>query len=481
MGVIDARGLVYDDLVGGRVKYDMALVEHNPQFFLPNNIYLIAGESYTIWSDCIGNWCIGDNLDYTYTCNIGTDVPRGYQINPEFKDIGSHLFTVEYEGYSDSTTINVIPDNNSLRSDVSINFVGDSLTAQGAVYRSTTVESPSGFTFTQYGTQGIAPDEHEGISGWTWGQFLGATSPYYDGAEINITDYRTTKVSATNPFVIVPIQLGINDLIANDKDFNYIDTTILNRVAAFTTDFTNDSTVRVILCLTPKGENSGEGWKIDYGTSRNQNFFISKIQYYWQKLIENYEESAGGSDVIISPQGYFIDRDNGYPKTGDIHSNAVHPNSTGYTQLGKALRGTIEGEFFNEGTELLTNNYFENWQGNLEPNDHPTGWILTGNSAGNFFEQDLDGNLRLSCTTSTSTRISQNILIPATEYKLTVVCSEYVSGSIRIQEGGTNILTILSTGTHVATFTATATDLRIRSNAVDCHVNLSFISIKETI
>lgn len=454
-------------------------VSHNPLFYLLDTTYLIAGKDYTLYSDNIGNWQIGESFDYTYQCDICTDTTRGVYLSTDYKDIGIYELSVSYEGYSDTMILNVIPNNNSLRDTVSINIVGNSVTSQGVRYRDTVVNDVDGYYIKTYGTQGSGNSTHEGRSGWTYGNFLGSSSPYYNGSEINVTDYRYDSVSADTPFTFVPIQLGINDIIADDKDTSYINSTVMNRVAAFTTDFTNDTTEYTILCLTPKCENSGNGWFANYGTTRDQNFYMSKMMHYWKKLIEGYDNTTGGADIIISPQGYFIDRDGGYPKTAGVHTNGVHPNDTGDSQLGVILKSTIEGRLFNEGTELVTNNYFETWQGNAQPNDYPTGWTLAANDANNYFEQDSDNNLRLYCQTSSGTRISQTILTIGLDYKLVVVCSKYTSGNIRIQHGGTNAIVFFSEGVHVAEFTAAGTGLSIRSNGAGLDMNLSYISVKQ--
>ena len=58
---------------------------------------------------------------------------------------------------------------------------------------------------------------------------------------------------------------------------------------------------------------------------------------FWVEYIDTFANSAYSSRVDCSYDAIFLDRNDGYPKVGGIHTNGVHPAELGYDQLGVSM------------------------------------------------------------------------------------------------------------------------------------------------
>lgn len=179
-----------------------------------------------------------------------------------------------------------------------------------------------------------------------------AGNPFWDGTAINFANYLSVN-SFTAPAVVF-IQLGINDTINLSTDaaveaftvtaFSNLDILINSIKAA-------NANTKVILCM-PSVYASQDAFGENYGC--NQNAFRSKrnIVTYNRKLKERYDGQKANRIYVIS-SGASLDTFNNFPhvmrdvnefNTDKVYmqTNAVHPDASGYKQVGVSWFATAK-------------------------------------------------------------------------------------------------------------------------------------------
>jgi len=93
--------------------------------------------------------------------------------------------------------------------------------------------------------------------------------------------------------------------------------------------------IKIIVGLSTLCENTGAGWNNNYDESvMSQDLYIEWTHRFWNLLISNFDSGVYNNRVSISSEAIFLDRDEGYPKVSGMHVNGVHPDQSGYEQLG---------------------------------------------------------------------------------------------------------------------------------------------------
>lgn len=153
--------------------------------------------------------------------------------------------------------------------------------------------------------------------------------------------------------------------------------------------------------------------------------------------------TATGRDVIVTPSNDFdgdIDLAQGTVKQTNIAASTAFP-----------------------GSEELTNGDFTVWDGGANPNNFPTGWILAGNDATNYFDEDPAGKLRL-ISDGTLVSIKQTSLTSGKRYRATLVIDTVTSGGVQVSLGtiGSVADTYTTVGTHVWEKVADGTEVFLK-------------------
>lgn len=305
----------------------------------------MVGQEVTIYGDSLINVPIGNPLIVTYTCDIGTQVGNNFVISPVEGDIGDHSLRAVFT--NGSYTIEDKSITISVRAafefaDKKILLIGDSTLANGITYIVNALNAAlTGCSLTYLGTVGDAI-KHEGHGGWSFNSFITTGSPFYKSGTLDIAAYFTDN-SIDDPD-IVSIRLGINDVfassaVAGDGLTDAEMTAIINNAKTLIDGFlTYNATLKIIISLPTTTENTNESWSIGYDPAvYSQNMFLDAIHKFQKGLVDTFANGVYNARVDCGYEAISLDRDNGYPETNGIHTNAIHPDAGGYAQIGAAM------------------------------------------------------------------------------------------------------------------------------------------------
>ena len=332
------------------------VIDEENKITIPSEIVAVEGIELNLYLDALVN--TEDNGLSTLSnveiiCSKGIIKDRMWQYTPLLADVGTHTMTINYyvdNKVKETKTVDlvVINDDAPVSSKNIIN-VGDSITAEATGEITKTIRDNfvtiGGTTPTFVGTEGTAPNEHEGNGGYTFANFVGVTSPFYDGAEIDITDYRTTN-SVTNPFDVATIQLGVNDSFEDDVNTAQEIKDIIKDAKELIDDFIADSgSTKILIALPTIDGNTYGGWSEDYDATKSKKVYKQNIFKLRNAILEHFDNGIYDTDVKVVIAGLVIDRYYGYDlvdvasssriiTTEKTHDNALHPADDGLEQIG---------------------------------------------------------------------------------------------------------------------------------------------------
>lgn len=232
-------------------------------------------------------------------------------------------------------------------------FIGDSTTAAGKYTQELlNLFNADVMDVTLLGTLGVAPNLHEGRSGWTTDMYCNTASfgavvnPFYNNG------FDFAYYMASNPTIpdVVAIHLGINDIF-NDTTDVANDTTIANVLARFDTMVNSikaySAGVKVALMITIPPSISQDAFGDDY--ANNQSLWRYRRNYFRfvKALIAKYKglESSGiylvpinvNLDTVNNMQSEEVAVNSRNPKVVTRQNNGVHPADNGYYQMADSL------------------------------------------------------------------------------------------------------------------------------------------------
>jgi len=316
-----------------------------PYFSYPQvGISLLVGESVTIYGDELINVPIENNLNVTYTCDIGIQSDNNLILNPEVENVGNHACIITFKNGTriiNTYTIDLYVNVKAETGAVKILRIGDSLMLDGYSYYATKLNTIlPGVTFTYLGTLGTTT-KHEGYGGYRFVDFAtnSQPTPFFKAGVLDIAAYFTDNAIDTPD--VVEINLGINDTFLHSQvggngltDAEIL--AIINHAKTFINALLDyNANFRIILGIPTLCENSGAGWNTNYDeTVYSQDRYIENMNKYRLAFVSAFANQAYNSRVDCSYETMFLDRNDGYPKTNNIHTNGVHPDQSGYEQLG---------------------------------------------------------------------------------------------------------------------------------------------------
>ncbi len=332
---------------GNQVMFTTNQIESwmmKPYFALPaGGIALIAGQQVTIYGDALINVPIQNNLEITYTCDIGRQSANNFIINPVNQDIGNHSLTILFKdsGFTvASKTITLSVYGLSPPCSKKILMIGNSLLASGNdIFHAQLDEVLSNCNLTFLGTQGTTT-RHEGHSGWSYQSFVTGISPFIKDGALNLGNYFISN-SIDVPDIVF-MRLGVNacygcsQISLTEESKN----DLLTRETGYAKQLIDaflayNENIKIIVGLSTLCENTGAGWNNNYDESvMSQDLYIEWTHRFWNLLISNFDSGVYNNRVSISSEAIFLDRDEGYPKVSGMHVNGVHPDQSGYEQLG---------------------------------------------------------------------------------------------------------------------------------------------------
>ena len=320
----------------------------SPYFALPSTgLSLIAGQEVTIYGDALINVPVHNNLQVTYTSDIGSQSGNNLVINPAAGNIGDHALTITFKNNGRLITTNTIKINvypRAAATNKKILLIGNSLTESGCTYYGIQiVRVLSNSTITFLGTNGTAT-KNEGHGGATWKRYVNNDqpdanpSPFFKAGVLNVPAYFKDNLIDRPDYIL--ISLGLNDLVefsavgcnvVTDDEVAVILNTAKTLIDAF---LAYDANLKIILQIPSLTGTSGVAWEIDLGGISDQDLFIENVHKYWCAFIKEFANGAYKSRVDCNYAPIFLNRTTGYAETAN---SSVHPNQSGYEQLGVGM------------------------------------------------------------------------------------------------------------------------------------------------
>ena len=342
-------------------KTDFTPSRFSPDITLPLNIYVAEGRECNLWKDAVA--LPGSVLDFS--CSKGKALERGFRYTGLNADIGTTTPITVTSSDANSRLIqnqvvNLKPvaKNNGTGSK-QILVIGDSLIAGSETVTElrSLITTDGGITPLMLGTKGTNPNRHEGISGAGFDTFTTSGSPFYIGGRIDMKAYLTanSNFGGTNNIDFAIIQLGINHLLTGVKTQADVDAvitlakTLINGILDSTYGF---PACKIILAMPPTGGNTSNGFAENYGATTQRQQYEANMRLFNQSLITAFDNAAFSFQVTLCSSGLWVDRTNGYTladvaissrvaTTEKRHTNAVHPNTSGYQQIADGMYSTL--------------------------------------------------------------------------------------------------------------------------------------------
>jgi hypothetical protein len=329
---------------------------------LPPVIYAVPGVPISIYYDNVVLTRTPEAFTFSVDCDIGISEPRRWTLTAGASDVGERPLSISVTDAAGAprglarTTLRVVDQNAGASASLSLFIVGDSLTEE-TFYVNEVAERLSvagnprwemlGTMHPPHSAPGVA---HEGRSGWTWARYVdhhdpapGApipSSPFLfeegDGTvALDFARYFDESSHGARPTVGFFL-LGINDCINADPDQP---ATVEAAIDAMTRKAEKLLAalqravpgVDIGVGLVPAPNAREEAFQANYGSSITR-WGWKRIQH---RLMERQLEHFGGREaahVFIVPMELGVDPVEGYPA-----DNAVHPNLSGYRQLGSSV------------------------------------------------------------------------------------------------------------------------------------------------
>jgi len=333
---------------------------------LPPAWYGVPGVPISLYYDNIVLTEKPEQYRFAVKCDIGTAEARRWTVTPADQDAGDHVLQVtvsEVQGKvleRAQTTLRIAPKNAGAGRELRLLIVGDSLT-HNTLYPNEIARllgTEGNPKWTMLGTHrpaSAAPGvAHEGYGGWTWATFLTkfdpkppdvpagpltrrSTSPFiYAGADgkgvLDIPRYIQQDCGNQTPDVVTFL-LGINDCfgakpddqVAMDQTINATLDNAEKLIAAF-----QKAAPRAVFAvgLTTPPNSREEGFEANYRGNYHR-WGWKRIQH---RLVQRMLERFGNrqkENIQLVPTELNLDPVDGYP-----NNNGVHPNASGYAQIG---------------------------------------------------------------------------------------------------------------------------------------------------
>lgn len=337
---------------------------------LPSEFYAVAGSEISVYFDNVVLTESPGQFRFEVACSIGETSKRRWTVTPQAKDVGTHSLTVTVSDSSGrrlgqkSTRLQVVAKDAAKNQSVRILIVGDSLT-HATLYPNELarlLSQPGNPNWQMIGTHRPknAAEEvrHEGYGGWTWQRFVNRYEPNPDGTHrkrsspfvflrkdqkptLDVSRYFEEASDGERPDVVF-FMLGINDCFsANPNDLAATDERIdvmLKQAETLLTAFRNAAPeADLAICLTTPPNSREKAFEANY-KGRYPRWGWKRIQHRLvERLLAEYESRAlktadQPGRLFVVPTHLNLDPIDGYPE-----NNGVHPNASGYRQIGVSL------------------------------------------------------------------------------------------------------------------------------------------------
>ena len=312
---------------------------------MPKTSYGYVGETFVVYFQNITNYDLSTHTVYLDASVQGQLHADRWEYTPT--EAGSFQFQVaimDVDGKCVSNEKFTVEVKNATQKDkLSVMIIGDSTIQAGGITQTLLDEAKAdGYTLTLVGTQGSGVNKHEGRNGWTTTGYVTKEKPtaktnlFYSAqtGKFDFTYYMNTHQKNSDgsikPLDVVVIQLGINDLASTTtasaltgKVTTYLSNLefMANSIHAY------DANIKVVFNLIIPSNPSEAVFDEMYGDR------ISAAQMKTNTYTANLkllEEFVNKTNVYIYHANATLDAANNM-------SDAVHPKTEGYQQIGKQL------------------------------------------------------------------------------------------------------------------------------------------------
>ena len=328
-----------------------------PELVMPPYIFGVQGRECNVYLD---NLHLADSSEYlhdiTSAGGVGTQQQERWTWTPSGALASGSLVVNTHDKRTGSMLATKTANQRAAASSAGTGLtkkvivIGDSLVGAGAITQ-TLLDISAGdvMTVTMLGTQGTAPNKHEGRGGWAISTYVTTGSPFYISGAVNFPQYLTNNSIATPDWVL--IHLGINDVFGQTSDaaanstanaaFVNLDILIASIKAA-------GAGVNVGLMIPTPGSKFEDAFGNNYATGQTGWRFKRNILIWARQLIATYAGQEANRIYLI-PSNTALDTVNNMSVAASApvnsrslvsstrQSNGVHPSTQGYQQIADAV------------------------------------------------------------------------------------------------------------------------------------------------
>lgn len=337
------------------------------QLALPPVIYATPEVEMSIYHDNIVLTETPQDYRFEFTCDVGSNEAQRWTVMPADRDVGDHPIAIKIKDASGKVleqgkiTLHVSPRTAGEGKPLRLLIVGDSLT-HATVYpneMANLLSRPGNPKWTMFGTHKPASAKpgvaHEGYGGWAWATFLTkftpetpgvtagplarkATSPFIfpaaDGKTGAFDLNRYFKDHCDNqPPDVVTFLLGINDCFGADPEKpDATINSVLDNADRLLAEFHKVAPKAILAVGLTTPPNSREsGFEANY-KGKYHRWGWKRIQHRIVQLMLKRLSNREQDGIHLVPTELNVDPVGGYPD-----NNGVHPNPTGYAQIGASF------------------------------------------------------------------------------------------------------------------------------------------------
>ena len=337
------------------------------QLTLPPIIYAVPGVEMNIYFDNIVLVKETDAYQFHVTCDVGKTESKRWVLTPTAGQVGKHALSIEVKAADGAplakttSILHVVARKAGSHSNLNLLIIGDSLTHQTQYPNEIArlLSKPNNPQWQMLGTHsptnasaGVA---HEGYGGWSWQRFASHFEPNPDGTyrkrsspfvyknekgnpQLDVRRYFKEECGGQRPDVIV-IMLGINDCFSSNPNDPAAINTRVDAMFVHATRLLNAlqeaaPDVEIGICLTTPPNSRQQAFQANY-QDRYSRWGWKRIQHHLiQRQISRFNDRTDPAKqwLFIIPTQLNLDPVAGYPA-----NNGVHPNTSGYKQIGVSI------------------------------------------------------------------------------------------------------------------------------------------------
>lgn len=296
---------------------------------LPATIPAIVGQQIDIYFANITNVNLKD-YDIDVICATGKHMDDGFHI--AIWSAGTYPITINIYRKGKlkaSASSNIVVKAATIGNGVTkkVLYIGDSTIAQNTLTQGLLDKfAPDVMKVSLLGTKGTAPNKHEGVSGWTLGNFRLSGSAFFNGTDFNLGYYLTQNALANPDYII--LQLGINDVFSMTDDIA-LETTLGFVLAHYNFVINNikahSSAIKIGVCLTIPPNASQDAFGNAYNCGQTRWRYLKNNKILVDRLMKAFK-GREAENIYLIPNNAFIN-------TVTNITDAVHPTTAGYGQL----------------------------------------------------------------------------------------------------------------------------------------------------